>query len=155
MVRKEQLTRTRVSWRECYLKKKKGGLGLVDPEAAKTSLLWKWIVKAMEPCQSNLQLMLRYILARFNPHRGCRWGVSLDRFTSKMHLGFLGSKIWGHISKAWRIMVTGLYQIPPRTRMELNSNLWWSDGVEMFKKRFTYAKVLHLYCKGLRCVGDI
>lgn len=25
----------------------------------------------------------------------------------------------------------------------------------MFKKRFTYAKVLHLYCKGLRCVGDI
>ena len=38
---KEQLTRTKISWRECCLKKKCGGLGLVDPEAAKTSLLCK------------------------------------------------------------------------------------------------------------------
>ena len=39
--RKEQLTRTRISWQECCLKKKYGGLGLVDPEEAKTSLLAK------------------------------------------------------------------------------------------------------------------
>ena len=38
---KEQLTRTRASWRECCLKKNYGGLGLVDPEAAKTSFLCK------------------------------------------------------------------------------------------------------------------
>ena len=38
---KELQSRTRVSWRECCLKKKYGGLGLVDPEAAKTSLLCK------------------------------------------------------------------------------------------------------------------
>ena len=38
---KKQLTRTRVSWQECCLKKKYGGLGLVDPEEAKTSLLAK------------------------------------------------------------------------------------------------------------------
>ena len=42
---KEQLTRTRVSWKECCVIKKYGGLGLVDPEDAKTSLLCKWIVK--------------------------------------------------------------------------------------------------------------
>ena len=47
--RKEQLTRTRVSWRECCMKKKEGGLGLVDPKLAKTSLLCKWNIKAMEP----------------------------------------------------------------------------------------------------------
>lgn len=35
-----------------------GGLGLVDLEASKTNLLYKWVIKAMEPCESNLQLML-------------------------------------------------------------------------------------------------
>lgn len=64
------------------MKKKVGGLGLVDPEATKTSLLCKWIVKAMKPRESNLQLMLRYKLAKFNPQRGRSWGVSLDWFTS-------------------------------------------------------------------------
>ena len=67
---KEQLIRTRVSWRECCLKKKYGGLGLVNPEAPKTSLLCKWIIKAMKSGESNFQLMLRYRLARFNPQRG-------------------------------------------------------------------------------------
>ena len=66
---KEQLTRTRVSWRECCMKKKYGGLGLVNPEVAKTSLLSKWIVKAMEPGESNLQLMLRYRLSLYNPKK--------------------------------------------------------------------------------------
>ena len=74
---KEQLTRTRVSWWECCLKKKKGGLGLVDPESAKISLLCKWVIKTLEPGESNLQLMLRYRLARFNPQRGRSWGWAL------------------------------------------------------------------------------
>lgn len=39
---------------------------LISPEATKTTLLGKWIVKAMELGKSNLQLMLRYRLARFN-----------------------------------------------------------------------------------------
>ena len=38
---KEQLTYTRVSWKECCMKKKVGGLGLADLEAGKTSLLCK------------------------------------------------------------------------------------------------------------------
>ena len=46
---KEQLTRFKVSWRECCPKKKYGRLGIVDPKAAKTRLLCKWVVKAMEP----------------------------------------------------------------------------------------------------------
>ena len=59
------------------MKKKYGGLGLVDSEEAKISLLDKWIVKAMEPGESNLHLMLRYRLPRFNPQRGRRWGLVL------------------------------------------------------------------------------
>ena len=128
----------------------------MDPEAAKTSLMCKWIVRAIEPGESNLQLMLRYRLARFNPQRGHSWGVSLDWFTNKTHQGFQGSKIWGHISKAWRLMVKGVFQVPPRTRAELlNSNIWWSEGVEMLKKGCTYDKGLQFYRRGLRCVDDI
>lgn len=53
-------------------------------------------------------------------------------------------------------MVKELYQLPPRTRMELlHSNMWWLDGVELLNKGFTYAKGLNLYCKGIQCVNDI
>lgn len=138
------------------MKRKNGGLGLVDPEAAKTSLMCKWIVKAMEPDESNLQLMLRYRLARLNPQRGRSWDVSLDWFTSKNHVGFAGSKVWGHISKAWKVMAKGIYQLSPRTRMELlHSNIWWSDGIKLINNGFTYAKGLDFYCKGVKCVDDV
>ena len=51
------------------------GLGLCNHEAAKTNLLCKWIVKAMEPEESNLQLMLRFRLARFKSQYGRSWGL--------------------------------------------------------------------------------
>jgi hypothetical protein len=151
---KEQLTRTRVSWQECCLKKKYGGLGLVDPKEAKTSLLCKWIIKAIKPEESNLQFILTYRLVRFNPQRGRTWGVDLEWFTSKLLQGFPGSKVWGHISKAWKGMAKRIYQLPPCSRMELfHSNIWWSDGVELLKNGFTYPRGLELYRKGIRCVG--
>lgn len=53
--------------------KKFGELELLDPEVAKTNFLCKWIVKAMDHGKSNLQLMLRYRLRRFNPQRGRKW----------------------------------------------------------------------------------
>jgi len=45
---KENLTRSRVSWKELFMNKKYGGLELVDPKAAKTNILCKCIVKVME-----------------------------------------------------------------------------------------------------------
>ena len=145
-----------MSWQECCLKKKYGGLGLVDPEEAKTSLLGKWIVRAMEPGESSLQLMLRYRLARFNPQRGKSWGVDLEWFTCKKHQGFSGSKVWGHINKAWKNLAKSIYQLPPRTRMELlHSNIWWSDGMELLKEGFSYSRGLELYRKGIRRIDDV
>ena len=46
----------------------------MNSESAKTSLFCKWLNKTMEPGESNLELMLRYRLARFNPQRGRSWG---------------------------------------------------------------------------------
>lgn len=114
---------------------KYGGLGLVDSKEAKTSLFCEWIVRAMDPEESNLQLMLRYRLIRFNPQRGWSWGVRFDWFTCKQYQGLPGSKVWGHISKTWKNMVKGMYQILSRTMMKLlHSNLWWSDGETYLNK---------------------
>lgn len=99
------------------MKKKHGGLDLVDPEVAKTSLLCKWIVKEMKPGESNLQLMLRHRLARFNAQRRKIWRVNLDWFTNKKHQGVVGSKVWGHIGKIWKVMVKCIYQILSRTHI--------------------------------------
>ena len=79
------------------MKKKYGGLGLVDPETAKTSLLCKWIVKAIEPGESNFQLMLRYKLARFNAQRGSNWRISLDWFISRKNIKNLRGPKFGDI----------------------------------------------------------
>lgn len=106
---KEQYIHTRVCWKECCMKKKYGGLGLVDPEAAKTNLLCKWIVGAMEPRESNLQLMLRCRLAKFNPQKDRSRVINLDWLTNKQHQGFSGSKVWDHISKARKVMAKGTY----------------------------------------------
>lgn len=124
--------RTRVRLEGMLYEKEVWGLGLVDPEATKTNLLCKWIVKALEPRESNLQLTLRYRLAQFNPKRGRKWGVNLECFTSKNHKGFLVSKVWGHINKAWKSMVKGTYQLPPCTLSGLlHSNVWWSVGLDL------------------------
>ena len=74
----------------------------------------------MESGQSNLQLIHRHRLGRFNPQRGRNWGINLNWFTSKQHQGYFGSKVWGHISKAWKIMKKAMYDPPPLcTLMEL------------------------------------
>ena len=46
----------------------------MNSESAKTSLFCKWLNKTMEPGESNLELLLRYRHARFNPQRGRSWG---------------------------------------------------------------------------------
>ena len=80
----------------------------------------------------------------------------MDWFTNRQHQGFPGSKIWGHISRAWKIMVRGTYQLPPRTKMELlHSNIWWSEGVKLLEKGIDYTRGLHLYRKDIRCVDDV
>jgi hypothetical protein len=51
------------------MKKKYGGLRLVDLEATKTNFLCKCIFKAMQSGESNLYFMLRFRLAILNPQR--------------------------------------------------------------------------------------
>ena len=37
----------------------------------------------------------------------------------------------------------------------LHSNIWWSEGVDLLKKGYTYLEELELYREGIRNVDDI
>lgn len=42
---------------------------------------------------------------------------------------------------------------PSRIQMELlHSKIWWSQGLELINKDFTYSKTLHIHRKGIQCV---
>ena len=41
-------------------RKNEGGLGLVNPHEAKVALMSKWILIAMEPGESNLNVLLKH-----------------------------------------------------------------------------------------------
>ena len=54
----ENMERARVSWDDCTMLKKVGGL--TSPEDAKRALMSKWIIQALLPDHSDLQVLLRY-----------------------------------------------------------------------------------------------
>ena len=52
-----------MNWRDCSANKKVGGLGILDPNEALEALFAKWVVKALLPRHSNLQILLRFKLS--------------------------------------------------------------------------------------------
>jgi hypothetical protein len=78
---KSQRARARVNWIQCCQTRINGGLNIIHPEDAVVALMGKWLVKAMEPGQSNLHLMLHYKLSLYQPYAGGRWQPSLEFFT--------------------------------------------------------------------------
>lgn len=68
---------------------------MVDLEVAKIRLLCEWIVKAMEPRESNLQSMLRYMLAGSIHNKG-RVGLVWIGFLINPILGTLVLRFGAH-----------------------------------------------------------
>lgn len=87
------------------IKKRIGTLGFVDPKATRTSLLCNWIVKAMEPKDSNLQLVLRHRLAKCNPQRGKKFGglawIGLLARNIKVSIGLRFGSISTKLERSW------------------------------------------------------
>lgn len=63
----EEHVRARVRWEDCCAKKEVGGLGLIDPQEALLSLTNKWIVKALIPGNTPLNILLRHRIASIQP----------------------------------------------------------------------------------------
>ena len=60
---KVQRARIRISWQQCCQTKGMGGVNLINPKDAVVALMTKWLIKAMEPGDSNLHLFLRFRLS--------------------------------------------------------------------------------------------
>ena len=87
-------SRIRVSWQDCTVLCQKRGLNLVDPEIALQALLAKWIVKALLPGNSNLQILLRHKLFQIRPHGPGRWSGSLRWYRSPSFHARNTSTLW-------------------------------------------------------------
>jgi hypothetical protein len=66
-------TRVRVSWKTCCLRREDGGLNMIDPQEALTTLMSKWIVTALEPGMSNFKTLLRHRLNQLQPFSWGKW----------------------------------------------------------------------------------
>ena len=69
-------TTTHVSWDDYMMPKENSGLSLLSPEDAIKALMSKWIVQALLPGKSNLQIILRCFIMQLQPFYYGPWGPS-------------------------------------------------------------------------------
>lgn len=147
--------RTKVAWTQCCLSKDKGGINVINPKDALVALMVKWILKACEPGESNLYLILRYRLSLFQPYQGGRWEASLEYFTLPNIQARQSSAAWTRAGKAWKKLSPDLHPIRPQNREEvLSEPFWWSRFLPQIGAGFSKLRASHLHRRGLRCVRD-
>lgn len=84
-------------------------------------------VYAMEHGRSNMQVLLRYIVACFNMQCNGSWGVNFDWFALPKHQVFLGSNTWSHVGKTWHDSAKELVQVPTMDLISIvSSNIRWT-----------------------------
>ena len=109
----EYASRARVSWSDCCVKRKAGGLSLLDPQEATTTLLCKWIINAYGPGESNLKIILRSKLWSCSPCKESKWSTNLQWGLGEGHTSVPGFKAWGKIHVAWTKLNKRLNTSPP------------------------------------------
>ena len=113
----ENTARARVSWDDCTMPKKVGGLTIISPEDAMKALMSKWVIQALLLGKSNLQTILRHRIKQLQPPP-----MFSPHFLTKG-----GTKVWHHIIQSWKIDDGKNVRMPPPTIPEgiLQLNLWW------------------------------
>ena len=153
---KLQRARVRVSWQQCCQTKSKGGVNLINPEDAVTALMTKWLIKAMEPGDSNLHLFLRFRLSQYQPYASGRWSQSLDYFTLSKHQRKKGLLVWNQVASAWKCMLPFVSTSNPFNWEELMScSFWWLPSCPAAEAGFTMARAASLHKHGLKWYRDI
>jgi hypothetical protein len=148
---KEYKTRIRVNWDDCCIKRKNGGLGIIDPIDALKALLSKWIICAYMLGETNLQILLHHKLSQFQPVKRLTWPPNPTWAFVKNHIKQTGSRIWNQICKAWARLVKSIRPCPPTTREGLlNKQLWWNFEFKGGDYNMSQERALTLHRKGLR-----
>lgn len=138
------------------------GLGLISPEDAMKLLMSKWIVQALLPGMSNLQIILQYRITKLQPSNHGPWGPSslwlfTPNFSTKGR-----SRVWHHITQSWKRMANTVAYLSSSTAEDiLQTNLWWRTKYQCLHFDITMSKAIIFYHKGLRypktfgTLGDI
>jgi hypothetical protein len=148
-------SRSKVFWLQCCQPKDRGGVNLINPTDEMTALMTKWIMKAVEPGDSNLHLLLRFRLKHFQPYSGGRWAPSLEFFTLAKFQARKGSKAWTRAGLAWRCLVKELSQIRPTLFEEVMSeSFWWSEFTITIGPGFSKNRASQLHRAGLQHIRD-
>jgi hypothetical protein len=115
----------------------------------------KWVIKAVEPGDSNLPLMLRYRLTHFQPYSGGRWAPSLEFFILPKFQVKRGSPTWTRAGSTWRSLVKELLRVRPISFEEVMSEpFWWSEFSTTIGPGFSKLRATQLHRAGLQHIRD-
>lgn len=148
--------RAKVAWAHCCLSKPKGGINLINPFDSLNALMVKWLVKACEPGDSNLHVLLRHRLSNYQPYSQGRWGASLEYFTVPNCQAKKGSSAWSRVGSAWKILSSEVKSVLPCNFEELkNESLWWSPFLPLIGAGFSKLRAAQLHKQGLKSIRDV
>jgi hypothetical protein len=138
------------------VKKKFGGLSLIDPREAEIALLSKWIVYSFLPGKSNLQTIIRHKVSLMHPSRTTKWPRDPLWGLVTNHTSTLGSRVWSRIQLAWSRMCRHIREGRPLCAADTESvPLWWNNQYKVGDYNISHAQALEFYNKGLCTIGDL
>jgi hypothetical protein len=116
----------------------------------------KWIIQALQPGNSNVQLMLRYRLLRTQPAAGARWASDPRWAMLDGHRTKPGSKVWSRNSKGWKSMVKRLSPcIPGVYYSVLIQSLWFEDMLHLIGPNLSRERAKLFFRTGMKIVKDV
>jgi hypothetical protein len=153
---RETRTLARVAWPILCHRYRDGGLGIIDLEQAMMALMSKWIILALQPGNSNVQLMLRYRLLRTQPTTGANWTPDPRWAMLHTHCTRPGSKVWIRIGKAWKSLVKELSPCDPSDYYStLNQSLWFEDRLQLICTNLSRERAAELFRARMKTVKDV
>jgi hypothetical protein len=152
---KPTLARKKIAWLQCCQPRDKGGINLLNPPDVLDAMMVKWVLKACEPGQSNLHILLRFRLSGYQPYSQGKWSPSLEFFTKDGHQSKKGSTVWNRVTSAWKSFRKELLHVKPQSHEELlNESFWWSHFFPAVGPAFSRSRAAALHRAGLRCIRD-
>lgn len=136
--------------------KSKGGLGLLDPEEVLHALMAKWILRALIPGNSNLQILIRHKILQVQPTFSGRWPKSPNWIMLYKFKSTKGSKIWDRIIKGWKSLSPFIDAISPANVDEvLSTSLWVTTHFISRLTGFDYKRLPIIMSRGMCQIRDI
>lgn len=129
---------------------------MINPEDAMNALMIKWLIKVLEPGNSNLHVLMRHRLSMYQPYASGRWNPSLEFFTLPKNQSRRGSMVWNRVTTAWKRLKSETSYVEPCNLEELLScSLWFCPNAPIIGPGFSKQRAMVLHQRGMRQYRDI